>query len=136
MRARRSLPELHPVATAAAPLGRAVPLLALLGLAVLLFCTLPAIAEHRRLLRDHARLTQETQTVEARLTQLRRELRDAQTLGYLRMRAAKRLAWDGQHYLARRNAELAAVARATPARATPAGAAGAADAVAGGSSSR
>jgi hypothetical protein len=116
MRADRSLPELHPVAATAAPLGRAVPLLALLGLAVLLFCTLPAISEHRRLLRDHERLTRETQAVEGRLSQLRREVRDAQTLGYLRMRAAKRLAWDGQHYLARRDVELAAAAAAAVAR--------------------
>lgn len=115
MRAHKALPELHPATATAAPLGRAVPLLSLLGLAVLLFCTLPAIGEHQRLLRDHARLTRETQAVEARLSQLRREMRDAQTLGYLRMRAAKRLDWDGQHYLARRDAELAAAAAAAAA---------------------
>jgi len=112
VRAQRSLPELQPTRAPTLPLGRAVPALAVLGLFVLLFCTLPAIAEHRRLLDDHARLQRETHAIEERLARWRRETRDAWTLGYLRMLEAKRLAWNGQRYLETRDAELAAAAAA------------------------
>ncbi len=106
MAATRAHAELHPTRDAAPPLGRAVPLLAVLGLFILLFATLPAITEHRRLLTDHARLLRETEAVEARLERWRRETRDAQTLGYLRLAESKRLAWNGRQYLARRDAAL------------------------------
>lgn len=107
MREIRRAPTLPPE-EGEAGMGRAVPLLAALGLIVLLATTLPAIAEHRRLLGQHAQLVRETEAVEARLAAWRSQVRDAETLGYLRMRTVKHMAYDGLQYRARRERELAA----------------------------
>ena len=111
MAGERRLQELRPSHTPAEGLGRASPLLAALGLVVLMLCTVPAIAEHKRLLAEHARARATTEATEEALARLRRELRDDATQRYLRVRARERLAWHGRTYLKRRDARLAALAR-------------------------
>lgn len=87
-------------------LPHAVPLLATLGLAVLCLCTLPAVRKQQRLEREHARLEQRTHEVVAEVERLRRELRDGEQQGYLRVKATRALLHGGADYIRARDARL------------------------------
>lgn len=90
----------------AGALPHAVPVLALLGLAVLCLCTLPAMRKQQRLEREHARLEQRTQDVTTDVERLRRELRDGAQQGYLRVKATRALLHAGADYIRTRDARL------------------------------
>jgi len=83
-----------------------VPLLALLGLAVLVFYTLPAVRRQHRLEREHSRLEQNVRASEGDVERLRRELRGGTQEGYLRTKATRDLMERGAHYVRERDATL------------------------------
>ena len=87
-------------------LPSAVPVLAALGLAILLLCTLPAVRAQQHLAREHARLQAETRASAAEVERLRRELRDGRTQHYLRVRATRELLHRGAGYIAERDRRL------------------------------
>lgn len=97
--------EASPSAAAAALPG-AVPLLAALGLAILVLCTLPAIHAQRNLERDHARVAKETREAEARVQRLRQELSSGARQRYLRIKATQELLHRGAQYIRERDAKL------------------------------
>lgn len=100
-------PVLRPAAPPARPaLGTGTPAWAAVGLAALLFVTLPAVFEHTRLAHEHAELEAEVRQAEARLNRLRREASDEPTVRYLREKTTRRIARDGRRYLRRRHLEL------------------------------
>ncbi len=88
------------------PLPTAVPVLAALGLAILLLCTLPAVRAQQHLAREHARLREETRATAAEVERLRRELRDGTTQHYLRVRATRELLHRGVGYIEARDRRL------------------------------
>ena len=100
----------------------AVPVLSLVGLAVLCFCTIPAVLEHHRLQgrlqasQTAAQLAQ--QELQQRRTQLRAGPRDA----FSRIRRLRELRSQGQRYLSERRVYTAPpqpaprAARGTPVR--------------------
>ncbi len=83
-----------------------MPLLALLGLAVLLLCTLPAVRTQQRLEREHARLKREVHDAQQDVERLRRELRGGAKQSYLRIKATNDLMHKGSLYLPSRDAAL------------------------------
>ena len=83
---------------------QAVPLLAVLGLAILCLCTIPAMRKQQRLDRDHTRLRQETQAVAGEVERLRRQLRDGAEQAYLRTKATRALQHKGARYVEQRDA--------------------------------
>ncbi len=87
-------------------LPTAVPVLAVLGLALLLLCTLPAVRAQQRLGREHARLRAETRATEAEVERLRREVRDGTTQQHLRIRATRELLHRGGRYIEARDRRL------------------------------
>lgn len=87
-------------------LPRAVAPLALLGLAVLVFYTLPAVRKQHRLERDHARLERSVRATEAEVERLRRELRGGGRQPYLRIKATRDLMHEGATYIQERDAKL------------------------------
>ena len=91
---------------AAAGLPAAVPLLAALGLAILVLCTLPAVHAQRHLERDHARVAAETREAEARVQRLRQELSSGARQQYLRIKATQTLLHRGERYIRERDARL------------------------------
>lgn len=100
-------PVLRPEEPAAAQaLPAAVPLMAALGLAILIFCALPAAHAQRRLERDHARVALETRKVEQRVERLERELRSGTQQRYLRIKATRTLLHRGAEYIQQRDARL------------------------------
>ena len=101
--ARRPPPVLRPGATPThTPLPAAVPLLALLALAVLGFYAVPAVVEHRRLEREHASLEQKAGDAQALLERRRRELRAGWLHTDSSERATRELLNQGAHYLSSR----------------------------------
>jgi hypothetical protein len=82
----------------------AVPLLAVLGLAILCLCTIPAIHKQQRLEREHTGLQRRAQAAAAEVERLRRELRDGAEQEYLRTKATRALLYNGMSYIARRDA--------------------------------
>ena len=82
----------------------AVSLLAVLGLAILCLCTIPAVRTQQRLDREHAALRASTQALAGEVERLRRELRDGDEQTYLRTRATRALLHNGARYLERRDA--------------------------------
>lgn len=90
----------------AARVPHAVPVLAVLGLAVLCLCTLPAVRTQQRLEREHTQLEERTQEMAAEVERLRRELRDGTQQGYLRVKATRALLHGGADYIRTRNARL------------------------------
>lgn len=88
------------------PLPVAVPVLAALGLAILLLCTLPAVRAQQRLEREHARLRAQMRAATAEVERLRRELRDGTTQRYLRIRATRELLHRGGRYIEARDRRL------------------------------
>ncbi len=83
-----------------------MPLLAALGLTVLVLCTLPAVHAQRQLERDHARVARETREVEERVQRLRRELDRGARQDYLRIKATRTLLHRGSTYIRDRDAKL------------------------------
>jgi cytochrome c-type biogenesis protein CcmH/NrfG len=106
-RRRKSAPVLLPAAPPPdAPLPRAVPLLALLGLAILFFCTLPAVRAQDRLQHEHARLREQVEAAEAEIGRLSQQLRGGATQSYLRIKARQDLLHGGADYIRERDARL------------------------------
>lgn len=79
-----------------------MPILALIGLAILGFYGVPAVVEHDRLERDHARLEHQAHEAQALLERRRRELRDARRNETTSKRAYLELMGEGGDYLASR----------------------------------
>jgi len=103
-----SVPGADPsAAPAAAPgLPPAVPLLAALGLGVLLLCTVPAVHAQRQLEGDHARAARDVRQAEERVESLRRELDRGAEAGYLRIKATRTLLHRGATYIRDRDEQL------------------------------
>ena len=101
----------------AAPLPYAVPLLAALGLAVLVLSAVPAVSSQQRLQREQARLEREAAEIEVQLDGLRRELRDGHARRYLHIKATRALLHRGASYIQERDLRLDAQARARAAAA-------------------
>ena len=100
---RRNPPVLLPQdPRALSPLPGGVPLLAALGLAVLVLCTLLAVNAQQRLEKRRARLEQRTQEAAEGVERLHRELRDGAAQAYLRTKATRALLHNGAAYLQRR----------------------------------
>lgn len=87
-------------------LPTAVPVLAALGLAILLLCTLPAVRAQQHLERKHGRLRAETEAAAQEVERLRQELRNGTTQRYLRVRATNELLHRGAHYIETRDRKL------------------------------
>ena len=87
-------------------LPSAVPLLAALGLAILVLCTWPAVRTQQRLEQEARRLRAETRAAEAEVERLQRELRDGTTQHYLRVRARQELLRRGSRYVEERDERL------------------------------
>lgn len=97
---RRQPPVLRPTATPQrGPLSRMVPVLALVGLALLGFYVVPAVAEHARLEREHVELQQRAHDAQSLLQQKRRELRAARRGTTSDKRARMKLQSEGARYL-------------------------------------
>ncbi len=102
--ARRAPPVLRPsAAPARSPLPRAVPVLALIALALLGFYAVPAVAEHGRLVEEHAELERRAHEAQALLDQRRRELRAARRGTTSPRRAEKELLGAGSRYIESRS---------------------------------
>ena len=114
MMARREPILLPPRREVERPLPRAVPLLALLGLLVLCFYTLPAVIEHERLERDKAQLEDQVRRAEDELSAMRRALQDAGEHGFLQKKATRDLLHQGRAYVKTRDAEREAARRKGP----------------------
>lgn len=118
---RRNPPVLLPQGPRArSPLPGGVPLLAALGLAVLVLCTLPAVNAQQRLEKRRARLEQRTQEAAAGVERLHRELRDGAAQAYLKTKATRALLHNGAAYLERRDRCLQQQAPAPQPAPTPA----------------
>ena len=103
----RRPPELRPQGpTAPEPVGPGTTVWAAIGLAALVFVTLPAVFEHGRLAHEIRRLEREVGKAEAHLDRLRREATDEPTVRFLRVKETRRIARDGRMYLQRRDAAL------------------------------
>lgn len=83
-----------------------VPALALLGLAVLCFYTVPAVMEHRELERRHRSLSHQARQTQAEVETRRRAIREGRRSTFASMKAAAALHAEGAHYIPRRNARL------------------------------
>jgi len=81
------------------PLPGLVPILALVALVVLVFCTLPAVLEHQDLEREHALLQRKAREAQSRLERRRRELRAGQAQEFPRIQATRRLLNQGKRYI-------------------------------------
>ncbi len=81
------------------PLPGIVPVLAIVGLVVLVFCTLPAVLEHQELEREHALLEQKAREAQDALERRRRELKAGQAQQFPRIKATRALLSQGKHYL-------------------------------------
>jgi type VI protein secretion system component VasK len=79
-----------------------VPLLAALGLVILVLCTVPAVRAQQRLDREHARLAREARQAEDDVEHLRRELRDSGNRRWLARKATRALLRQGPRYLQER----------------------------------
>ena len=100
-------PELRPrAADEPERLGPGTTVWAAIGLAALVFVTLPAVFEHGRLAQELSRLEGDVREAERRLDRLRREATDEPTVRFLREKATRRIAHDGRLYLRRRDAAL------------------------------
>ena len=84
----------------------AVPVLAALGLAILLLATLPAVRAQQQLANEHRRLRAQTRATAAEVERLRHELRDGTTQHYLRVRATRELLHRGARYIEERDRRL------------------------------
>lgn len=100
---RRPAPVLRPsTRPGRGPLPVAVPILSLVALAILGFYTVPAVAEHGRLERDHRRLEADAHEGQLRLQQLQRELRAERRRPTSQIRATRELMQAGATYLEER----------------------------------
>ena len=97
MRSRRHPPT---------PLPYAVPLLAALGLLILVVSAVPAVGSQQRLERERARLERDARQIEHHLDSLRRELNDGRARRYRRIKATRALLHRGASYIRERDARL------------------------------
>ncbi len=81
------------------PLPGIVPILALVAVVVLVFCTLPAVLEHQDLEREHSLLERKAREAQDNLERRRRELRAGHAQEFPRIKATRELLSGGKGYL-------------------------------------